>query len=266
MAGDWIKMRGNLWDDPRVARLCDLTDQTEAVIIGGLYWLWSTADQHTETGILPGLTLRQIDRKTNIKGFGEAICAIGWLTDHPDGVSIVRFEEHNGASAKRRALTAKRVANHRKGNDEETPEDAKSNDDVTQPELLNEQDSVNSALAREREREREYISIPNGIESAAKRASRLPADWSPSADQIDFCRTSRPDLRWQDVADSFRDYWIAKPGKDGRKIDWDATWRRWVRNEKQNAKPFQTANDKRKAFADALTGRNREQPADIIDI
>lgn len=37
MAGDWIKMRGNLWDDPRVAKLCDLTDQGEAAIVGALY-------------------------------------------------------------------------------------------------------------------------------------------------------------------------------------------------------------------------------------
>lgn len=30
MAGDWIKMRSNLWDDPRVTGICDLTDQKEA--------------------------------------------------------------------------------------------------------------------------------------------------------------------------------------------------------------------------------------------
>lgn len=140
MAGDWIKMRGNLWDDPRVSRLCDLTEQTEAAVIGGLYWLWATADQHTEDGILPGLTLRQIDRKTGIPGLGQALCDIGWLADHPEGVRILRFEEHNGASAKKRAVTAKRVANHRSGNA-----------DVTQAALHKEDASVRGALARERE-------------------------------------------------------------------------------------------------------------------
>lgn len=113
MAGDWIKMRGNLWDDPRVMRLCDLTDQGEAAIVGALYWLWATADQHTEDGILPGLTLRQIDRKTGVQGFAQALCDIGWLSDDPEGVRIVGFEEHNGASAKRRSLDAQRKANVR---------------------------------------------------------------------------------------------------------------------------------------------------------
>lgn len=113
MAGDWIKMRGNLWDDPRVARLCDLTDQSEAAIVGGLYWIWATADQHTEDGVMPGLTLRAIDRKTGIQGFGQGLCDIGWLADHPEGVRIVKFEEHNGTSAKRRCTDAQRKATSR---------------------------------------------------------------------------------------------------------------------------------------------------------
>lgn len=138
MAGDWIKMRGNLWDDPRVARICDDTDQAEAAVIGGLYWLWATADQHSEDGIMSGLTLRAIDRKTGIRGFGEALMAIGWIADHPEGVRIVRFDEHNGASAKKRCQTAKRVANHKADN-------AK----VTLTALPEENNSVSDALPRE---------------------------------------------------------------------------------------------------------------------
>lgn len=114
MAGDWIKMRSNLWDDPRVSRLCDLTDQGEAAVIGALYWLWAAADQHTETGVMTGLSLRQIDRKTGLAGFAQALCDIGWIAECEGGVCIVNFEEHNGASAKRRTLEAKRKADARK--------------------------------------------------------------------------------------------------------------------------------------------------------
>jgi len=113
VAGDWIKMRGNLWDDPRVSALVDATDSTEAAIIGGLYWLWATADQHTEDGCMPGLTLRQIDRKTGIAGFGAALVTIGWLRDDPQGVVLSNFTEHNGTSAKRRCTDAQRKANDR---------------------------------------------------------------------------------------------------------------------------------------------------------
>ena len=51
----------------------------------------------------------------------------------------------------------------------------------------------------------------------------LPEDWEA------YCREKRPDLDPAGTFESFRDYWVAKPGKDGRKADWPATWRRWVR-------------------------------------
>lgn len=143
MAGDWIKMRTNLWDDPRVARLCDLTDSPEAMVIGGLYWLWAMADDHSEDGVLPGLTTKAIDRKTGIKGLGDALVAIGWLADNEEGVSIIGFEDHNGASAKKRAQTAKRVADFKAGNAQ-----------VTHAALPKEETSVSSALPRGREEKR----------------------------------------------------------------------------------------------------------------
>jgi uncharacterized protein YdaU (DUF1376 family) len=64
------------------------------------------------------------------------------------------------------------------------------------------------------------------------RGTRLPADWVPTEDQIQFCKTHRTDLSPQTTADRFRDYWSAQPGAKGVKLDWDATWRNWVRAER----------------------------------
>lgn len=64
---------------------------------------------------------------------------------------------------------------------------------------------------------------------AATTGSRLPADWQPSPDELRWARDARPDLAVTAEVESFRDYWIAKPGKDGRKTDWTATWRNWIR-------------------------------------
>jgi len=62
-------------------------------------------------------------------------------------------------------------------------------------------------------------------------ASRLPPDWTPSEEDIRFCEKERPELDPQAVGSLFRDYWIAQPGVKGRKTDWAATWRNWVRKE-----------------------------------
>lgn len=163
MAGDWIKMRTNLWDDPRVSKLCDLTGQGEAAIVGGLYWLWATADQHTEDGVLLHLTLRQIDRKTGISGFGDALVAAGWLSFDGEIVSIPNFEDHNGASAKKRSQTAKRVGLHRAAAADVTRDDDSCN-----------AAGVTPALAREEKRREEE-------EKACVASVPLPtADSSPA--------------------------------------------------------------------------------------
>lgn len=70
------------------------------------------------------------------------------------------------------------------------------------------------------------------------RGSRLPADWKPSPEDVAYCKTERPDLRPSSVAQNFFDYWIAQPGAKGRKADWSATWRSWVRKERTENAPW----------------------------
>ena len=73
------------------------------------------------------------------------------------------------------------------------------------------------------------------IEPVAKatKAKRLDKDLVLPKDWEDFCKTTRPDLQPQAVFDQFRDYWIAQGGQKGAKLDWTATWRNWVRNQRQ---------------------------------
>lgn len=66
-----------------------------------------------------------------------------------------------------------------------------------------------------------------------QRGSRLPTDWSLPDDWFEWAEKERPDLSIAKVADSFKDFWIAKPGAGGVKLDWQATWRNWVRSQKQ---------------------------------
>lgn len=71
------------------------------------------------------------------------------------------------------------------------------------------------------------------------RGTALPADWTLPDDWKTWAEQTRPDIDPLVAADSFRDFWIGKPGKDGRKADWQATWRNWVRN--QRAQTFRPA-------------------------
>lgn len=97
-------------------------------------------------------------------------------------------------------------------------------------------------------------------------ATRLPTDWMPDQSYLAFCRTERPDLDPHKLADSFRDYWISVPGAKGKKQDWMATWRNWVRNQRQERPQTINYMDDRKNTLDQLTGRNKHGQRTEIDI
>ncbi len=65
------------------------------------------------------------------------------------------------------------------------------------------------------------------------KGSRLPPDWVLSEELTTWAKAERPDLDIEKTADSFRDYWHGIPGAKGRKTDWPATWRNWVRSQRK---------------------------------
>jgi uncharacterized protein YdaU (DUF1376 family) len=78
--------------------------------------------------------------------------------------------------------------------------------------------------------------ITNNQEPKIKtqRGSRLPTDWTLPDEWADWAEKERPDLLIYKTAESFKDFWISKPGAGGVKLDWQATWRNWVRSQKQS--------------------------------
>lgn len=83
---------------------------------------------------------------------------------------------------------------------------------------------------------------PNG--SSKKTGSRLPADWHlPDEWAVWAVGHGMTEAAARREADRFRDYWVSKPGQGGVKLDWQATWRNWIRTAMQAeaAKPRPTA-------------------------
>lgn len=106
MAGDWIKMRMDLRDDPAVVQIATDTKLDTFGVIGRLHAVWEWANRHTETGIVTGIQATYIDYLASRKGFAEAMSRAGWLEISQSGVSFPKFTRHNGDSAKKRATNA----------------------------------------------------------------------------------------------------------------------------------------------------------------
>ena len=75
------------------------------------------------------------------------------------------------------------------------------------------------------------ITINQEPKVKTQRGSRLPTNWTLPDEWKAWATAERPDLTINTVADSFRDFWISKPGAGGNKLDWQATWRNWVRSQ-----------------------------------
>lgn len=88
-----------------------------------------------------------------------------------------------------------------------------------------------------------------GMGNGGSKASRLSTDFELPNEWIEFCKTERPDLNPQATFLEFKDYWIAKAGKDGCKTDWLATWRNWVRRSFSKTVVSQTGQDKSWQFS-----------------
>jgi len=123
----WIKVEHNILTKTEVFQLSQMLQITRQEVVGHLITFWIWADQNTEDGKIIGD--RNVVDILTIPDFANSLINVGWLDIIGKYIEIPKFLLHNGASAKRRALTAQRVANHRK---------RKCNgDDVTEPLLYN---------------------------------------------------------------------------------------------------------------------------------
>jgi hypothetical protein len=71
-------------------------------------------------------------------------------------------------------------------------------------------------------------------EPKRSRGTRLTASWFLPKAWGEWALAEKPS--WtpehvRKVSDRFRDHWIAAAGRTGVKLDWEATWRNWVRKE-----------------------------------
>ena len=116
MAGDWIKMRVDLQTHPKVFRIVSALKADRLRVIGGLHVAWSVFDTHSADGVLHGYTVEAMDAVIGWPGFTQAMVDVEWAhIDDTGSLVMPRFDEHNGASAKRRANDSERKRASRKG-------------------------------------------------------------------------------------------------------------------------------------------------------
>lgn len=91
---------------------------------------------------------------------------------------------------------------------------------------------------REEREEKERKKEKGNPSDSNSRGTRF-LDKSLSLPWKEFCIQKRPSLDPEEIFQSFKDYWISQPGAKGIKLDWEATWRNWVRNQRDGGQQKQ---------------------------
>lgn len=221
MAGAWIKVEHATLDKPEVGRAAEMLGISTDAVLGMFlrYFVWLDKNLSGSCpDVVRNTSRKGLDGFMHEPGFAACLEAIGWaqFDDAAWTIRITNAERHNGTPAKTRALDGKRKA---EGRSKTVRILSGSKPDKTGTRL----DEIRNLNTK-------------GYASQATPATgtRLQEDWNLPADWAAWARAERPDLSGQDVeriGASFKDHWIAKPGKDGRKTSWIATWRNWIRNE-----------------------------------
>jgi len=218
MAGDWIKMRLDLWDHPKVVRILSAicpqnvrNDAEKCRIIGALFRTWQLFDQYTDDGILDGYTAESLNSAIGIDNWAENLQHVGWLLIREQSLEMPEFTTHNGKSAKRRS------------------EDSKRKKDVRNLSAKRPQNVRKNADQRREEKRRE--------EHTNKGAAKPPVCVFPSFEEVTEYSSGRDGLV---NPREFYDYYESKGWKDknGNAVkNWQAAFRTWEQRAKQRQKP-----------------------------
>lgn len=189
MAGDWIKIRTDLYEDQDVLQMSDILGTDDPTIVGLLVRFWSWADKQTIDGSGIKLTENRIDSLVGRPGFSAALREVGWLIGDDGNIQLPNFERHNGSSAKARALEseAKRLRRNNK----------KTSDKLSDKCPTKNTENVRPEKRREEKKEKDSL-FPFALDGAGPDpAQKKEIHWNPNDG---FSGISQEQIaKWQDA-------------------------------------------------------------------
>jgi hypothetical protein len=230
MAGDWIKMRIDLQTHPKVFRIVSALKADRLRVIGGLHVAWSIFDTHCDDGVLVGYTAEAMDAVIGWPGFTQAMIDVEWASINDAGSLVMpRFDEHNGASAKRRA------------NDNERKRAARKSGNVRNV-SASDADSLRTREEKRRE-DQNPLSAREAVDP--RMPSEMTLDWAPDQKLLKTYSVHSGvalDLFTEEARRAFTAHYEPR-GQVNTQAEWVQMLVKWVLNDRNravasNVRPF----------------------------
>ena len=216
----WAKLDDQYTDHPKVVAAGPMAELLD--IRGIVHCARYETDGHIQAAQLPRIAIGI----TSPKKQAAKLVEVGRWIEVEDGWQVHDFLEYHPSKAKKdeeRAEARERMANARK-NKAKGSQGSSGDVRPNTPE--------NSAGTSGNPDPAPPV-VPNGTRESTSpkgsdRASRLPDGWKPDPEP-ELVKAIGGDVAARRELEKFRDYWVAQPGAKGRKVDWQATWRNWLR-------------------------------------
>lgn len=187
MAGDWIKMRSDLYRDPKVSVIADrLLDEggplavfvdrsmqrqmtvtrnvMRNVTVGALVSVWGVMRQRGKCRdvdlVCDGVTLAVLDDIADLPGFGAAMACAAWVVETGNGIEFPRFFEDYNVDPEEKSKS-KGAARQRRFR--ERQKEGEGNADVTRDSDVTRNVTVTHREEKRREEKKKEISAPNAV-------------------------------------------------------------------------------------------------------
>ena len=215
----WARVDDGWWCHPKVIAL-DL--DARGLWVSALSW---SCQQKTDRIPKPIVTMCGDDGTAAAK-----LVAAGLWLEHDDGWTIHDWDDYQSDRAKKAAAGregGRASGEARSRASREAHSDASSE---AQPHGSAEAGPSHPIPTRPKEQER------TSSRKRADRATRLPDGWQPTHEP-DLVNAIGGQHAAQRELAKFVDYWAGVSGQKGRKVDWQATWRNWLRRASEDRQP-----------------------------
>jgi len=110
----------------------------------------------------------------------------------------------------------------------------------------------------EPDKEEAKASLSPSAKKPTSTGTRIPDDWVLSQHLGEWSlEAGASEILIRSEADKFKDYWRGVAGAKGRKADWDATWRNWIRKAIEDNQPKLKAING--GYNDKSTNKSRQR-------
>lgn len=245
MAGDWIKMRTDLYRSPKVCLMADvLTDAegdlarhvsnvtrrdmsvtrniTRNACVGALLSVWGVMRHQGQRDgddlFCRNATIAVIDDISDLPGFGQCMEFVGWVVQTDDGIVFPRFYAENNTDPleKSKAAAAQRQARYRQRKKSETRNESDATSNVTEDVTRNVTVTHREEKSREENKEKEK----DKKESRAKRS--IPPDFSITPEMREWAQQQKLTVDIDSATERWTNSMLAKGSKYA---NWEAAWR-----------------------------------------